>query len=173
MKAEPLAHSARNGAPEQTYRDHVANVCRYAGKFARDATAYSPQWQQAFTAIVDVAAAYHDLGKLEDLFQEVLRHNRKNKYGFNHVDAGTAYLIKLKQGEAALACYAHHIGLPKWSAEKNKANGKRMFRDEGELVGLGRLAWQRTDEYLSRYLEEHHVRFAPITPSGISRFKDV
>src|SRR6266567_1678903 len=43
MKAEPLAHSARNGAPEQTYRDHIVNVCRYAGKFARDATAYSPQ----------------------------------------------------------------------------------------------------------------------------------
>lgn len=173
MKAEPLAHSARNGAPEQTYRDHVANVCRYAGKFARDASRFSPQWREAFTAIVEVATAYHDLGKLDDLFQEVLRHNRKNKHGFNHVEAGTAHLLKLKQGEAAIACYAHHLGLPKWSAEKNKANGKLMFRDDGELTGIGQLAWQRTEEYLARYLEEHHARFEPAVPSGIARFRDM
>ena len=173
MNAEPLAHSARNGATEQTYRDHVANVCRYADKFARDATAFSPHWRAAFTPIVDVAAAYHDLGKLDDIFQEVLRHNRKNKHGFNHVEAGTAHLLRLKQGEAAITCYAHHIGLPKWAAEKNKANGRLMFRDDGELIGLDQLAWQRTEEYLVRYLEEHHVRFAPAVPRGIARFKEM
>ena len=26
-----------------------------------------------------------------ELFQEVLRHNRKNKHGFNHVEAGTVH----------------------------------------------------------------------------------
>ena len=58
MSAEPLAHSARDGAPEQTYRDHVTNVCRYAARFAREAGQYSPQWQDAFTAVVDLAAVY-------------------------------------------------------------------------------------------------------------------
>jgi len=173
MKAEPLAHSARNGAAEQTYRDHVANVCRYTHKFALDATQFSPKWQDAFTAIVDVAAAYHDLGKLDELFQEVLRHNRPNRHGFNHVEAGTAHLLRLKQGEAAIACYAHHIGLPKWAAEKNKAGGKLMFRDDGALTGFDQLAWQRTEENLTRYLEEHHARFAPVAPSAIVRFKDM
>lgn len=172
MNAEPLAHSARDGAAEQTYRDHVANVCRYARKFALDATRFSPKWRDAFTAVVDVAAAYHDLGKLDGLFQEVLRHNRRNRHGFNHVEAGTAHLLTLKQGEAAITCYAHHIGLPKWAAEKNKADGKLMFRDDGALTGLGQLAWQRTEEYLTRYLEEHHARFAPIVPGTIARFKD-
>ena len=112
MKAEHLAHSARNGAQEQTYRDHVANVCRYAGKLARDATAFSPKWQSAFTAIVDVAAAYHDLGKLDVIFQDILEHNRPNRHGFNHVEAGTAHLLKLKQGEAGLACARSLLG--KW-----------------------------------------------------------
>jgi CRISPR-associated endonuclease/helicase Cas3 len=171
MTLEPLAHSARRGAPEQTYRDHVANVCHFAGKFARDATRFSPQWQAAFTAIVEVAAAYHDLGKLDVLFQEVLRHNRPNRHKFNHVEAGTAHLLKLRQGEAALACYSHHIGLPRWSAEKNKANGERFCRDEGEVVGLGERAWQRTNAHLDRYLAEHHAHFAPVTPESTKMFK--
>jgi CRISPR-associated endonuclease/helicase Cas3 len=173
MKREPLAHSARNGAPEQTYRDHVGNVCRYAGKFARESTVFSPQWHKVFTAVVDVAAAYHDLGKLDDLFQDILEHNRPNRHDFHHVDAGTAHLLSMKQGEAAIACYSHHLGLPRWAAEKNKANGKLAFRDQSELKGLNQLSWQRTDEYLTRYLEEHHTPFAAVAPSGIARFKQM
>jgi len=109
---ELLAHSARNGAPEQSYRDHARNVSRDATLFARGAAAWSPKWRGSFVAAVERAAAYHDLGKLDELFQEVLRHNRKNKHGFNHVEAGTAHLLRLKQFEAAFTAYAHHIGLP-------------------------------------------------------------
>ncbi|MBM3880276.1 MAG: hypothetical protein FJ387_11255, partial [Verrucomicrobia bacterium] len=107
----PLAHSARRGAPEQTYRDHVANVRRFASKFAREAAAHSEKWREPFQAVVDLAAAYHDLGKLDEIFQDILRRNRANREGFNHVEAGTAHLLKLKQGEAALCCFAHHVGL--------------------------------------------------------------
>lgn len=173
MHEEPLAHSARDGAPEQIYRDHVANVCRYAGRFAREAGRYSPQWQDAFTAIVDLAANYHDLGKLDELFQDVLRHNWPNRHGFNHVEGGTAHLLALTQGEAALACYAHHRGLPKWSAEKAKDNGGRFLRDESELAGLEQRAWRRTDAFLPGYLAEHHARFPAVELGTPQRFKDV
>src|SRR5437899_10215165 len=98
---EPLAHSARNGAPEQTYREHAGNVLRDAILFARAAAAWSPKYCGSFVAVVERAAAYHDLGKLDALFQEVLRHNRKNEHRFNHVEAGTAHLLRLKQFEAA------------------------------------------------------------------------
>lgn len=160
-KAEPLAHSARDGAPEQTYRDHVGNVRRYSALFAQDAGAFSPKWKQSFLAAVERAAAYHDLGKLDELFQEVLRHNRKNKHGFNHVEAGTTHLLRLKQFEAAFVAYAHHIGLPSFPREKAKAanNLNLAFRDDGELVGLNMLAWQRTDESLEAYLALHHEIF--------------
>ena len=77
----------------------------------------------------------------------------------------------LKQGEAALACYAHHRGLPKWSAEKNKGNG-RILRDVRELKGLPQRAWERTDECLSSYLAEHHALFPPAQPRTSQRFKD-
>src|SRR5271166_6259888 len=71
---EPLAHSARDGAPQQSYREHVGNVCRYSALFARDAAAFSPKCRAAFLAVVESAAAYHDLGKLDEVFQDVLRH---------------------------------------------------------------------------------------------------
>jgi CRISPR-associated endonuclease/helicase Cas3 len=161
---EPLAHSARGGAPEQPYREHSGNVVRGATLFAEIAAELSPKWGGSFVPAIEQAAAYHDLGKLDELFQEVLRHNRKNRHGFNHVEAGTAYLLSLKQIEAALLAYAHHIGLPSLPKEKAKfANGQNLvFRDTTELEGLGRVAWQRTNEHLESYLRQHHSLFAPV-----------
>jgi CRISPR-associated endonuclease/helicase Cas3 len=170
--SEPLAHSARDGTPEQSYRDHAGNVLRDAIGFARAAGALSPKWRGSFVTAVERAAAYHDLGKLDDLFQEVLRHNRKNKHGFNHVEAGTAHLLRLKQFEAAFTAYAHHIGLPSFPKEKAKlANGQNLvFRDTGELEGLEQTAWQRTDEHLESYLHQHHNLFAPLAPVANPHF---
>ena len=165
---EPLAHSARDGAPEQTYREHTGNVCRDAVLFAHASALLSPKWRISFEAAVERAAAYHDLGKLDELFQEVLRHNRKNKHGFNHVEAGTAHLLQLKQFEAAFVAYAHHIGLPSFPKEKAKfANGQNLvFRDTGDLEGFSQAAWQRTDEHLESYLRQHYellVTAPPVT----------
>jgi CRISPR-associated endonuclease/helicase Cas3 len=162
--SEPLAHSARNGAPQQTYRDHVDNVCRYSALFAHDAAKFAPKWDKPFLAIVERAAAYHDLGKLDELFQEILRHNRKNNYGFNHVEAGTAHLLNLKQFEAAFSVYAHHIGLQSFPKEKAKIanNLKLAFRDMDDLVGLGKSAWQWTNEHLDAYLSRHHQFFSAV-----------
>lgn len=169
---EPLAHSARDGATEQSYRDHVENVFREASRFARAAAAWSPKWCGSFVAAVERAAAYHDLGKLDELFQEILRHNRKNRHGFNHVEAGAAHLLRLKQFEAAFTVYAHHIGLPSFPKEKAKlANGENLvFRDTDELDGLGQAAWQRTDDLLESYLQQHHQLFAPAAPAANSHF---
>lgn len=165
-RPEPLAHSARDGAPEQTYREHAGNVLRDAVQFARQAAVWSPKWREPFVGAVERAAAYHDLGKLDELFQEVLRHNHKNKHGFNHVEAGTAYLLRLKQFEAAFTAYAHHIGLPSFPKEKAKlANGNNLVcRDTGELKGLSQASWQRTEEYLESYLLEQHKLFVPVPP---------
>jgi CRISPR-associated endonuclease Cas3-HD len=163
-QGEPLAHSARDGAPEQTYREHVANVCRYSVLFGKDAAAFSPRWREPLLSALEPAAAYHDLGKLDALFQEVLHYNRKNKHGFNHVEAGTAHLLRLKQFEAAFVAYSHHIGLPSFPKQKAKAANKLnlAFRDDGELVGLHKRAWEWTDKNLENYLSVHHGLFPAI-----------
>lgn len=143
--------------------------------FARAAAELSPKWCGSFVAVVERAAAYHDLGKLDELFQEVLRHNRKNKHGFNHVEAGTAHSLRLKQFEAAFTAYAHLIGLPSFPKEKAKfANGQNLvFRDTGDLEGLGQAAWPRTDEHLDRNLQQHHKLFAPVPPVANQHFSGV
>ena len=160
----PLAHSARDGIPEQKYCEHVENVFRLARQFAIEAAVLCPKLGSLFVAAVELAAAFHDLGKLDELFQEILRHNHKNKLGFNHVEAGTAYLLRLKQFEAAFATYAHHIGLPSVPREKAKfANGLNLvLRDTSELEGLKETAWQWTDNHLESYLSEHQKVIAPV-----------
>src|ERR1700751_6045447 len=105
--SEPPAHSARNGVLEQSYRDHVAGVIRLAMQFAQEAARFSPKWREEFLSTLQIAATFHDLGKLDDIFQEDLRQNRR-KTRLNHVDAGTAYLLKKRQPEAAVAVYSHH-----------------------------------------------------------------
>jgi CRISPR-associated endonuclease/helicase Cas3 len=154
---EPLAHSARDGAPEQTYHDHAGNVLRDATLFARAAGAFSPKQREALATVVESAAAYHDLGKLDEVFQDVLRHNRRTNRGFNHVDAGSAYLLRLNAGEAAAISFAHHIGLPNY---KHQINNDK-FRSYGEIEGIQLKQHERTDSELSHYLDAHH-RLLPV-----------
>ena len=131
-RQEPLAHSAHDGAPEQTYCEHVGNVWRDAMLFAGEAAAFSPKWREAFLAVVDSASAYHDLGKLDEVFQDVLRHNRRTNRGFKHWDAGSAHLLCQKSGEAAAIVFAHHIGLPNY---KHQINNDK-FRDYSEIENV-------------------------------------
>jgi CRISPR-associated endonuclease/helicase Cas3 len=161
--SEPLAHSARNGVPEQTYREHVGGVIQLAMRFAREITAFSPKWRTHFLSAAEMAATFHDLGKLDEIFQEDLRKNSR-KTRLNHTDAGTAYLLKNRQPEAAVAVYAHHRGLPSFpeEREKNKNGIVAMFRDiEREAGCMGLKTYQRSDSELSNYISQHQKLFKP------------
>ena len=166
----PLAHSARRGAPEQSYHDHVASVRRFAAKFAREAAAHSECWRERFQAVVELAATYHDLGKLDEIFQDILRRNRPNNEDFNHVEAGTAYLLQQRQGEAALCCFSHHLGLPSLPKEKERFERRLFLRDEKKLNDVGSRSWERTDELLDDYLARHHAIFEPKLAGPSMRF---
>lgn len=163
--SEPLAHSARDGVPEQTYKAHVGGVVKLAMEFGQDAAAFGPKRRDDFLAALEMAANYHDLGKLDEIFQDDLRRNRR-KTRLNHVDAGTAYLLTLGQAEAAVATYAHHFGLPAFRDEKAKnANGVAgMFRDlENDAGDTGLKTHQRTDAELTNYLAIHASLLAPVS----------
>ena len=121
--SELLAHSARDGAPEQSYRGHVGNVISQAMRFGRQTTTHCPKWRDGFLDVLEMAAHYHDLGKLDDVFQDVLAHNRQSNRGLLHWDAAAAHLL-LSCPEAAVAAYSHHKGLPSLPEENAKrANG--------------------------------------------------
>jgi CRISPR-associated endonuclease/helicase Cas3 len=157
---EPLAHSAHDGADSQTYLEHIDNVVgnekvKGAVSRAEAVAAFSPKWCAALVAVVRAAAAYHDLGKLDDFFQNILRHNRRNSKGFNHCDAGTAFLLRERFLEAAILVYSHHVGFPNMQAERAKnANDKNnLLRDESPFKEQEH--YRHTDAHLDAYLQKH------------------
>lgn len=160
--SEPLAHSARDGVPEQTYRDHVGNVVSLAMRFAREAVPNTAMWRDDFLAVLEMAAHYHDLGKLDAVFQDVLAHNRQTNRGLLHWDAAAAHLFPLCT-EAAVAAYSHHKGLPSFPKEQAKrANGRDLRLREIDNDVAGEPLWQRSDNRLSEYLTDHHTIFPPL-----------
>ena len=114
--SEYLARSPKpeKGIPVQTYKQHVSEVMRMTTDFAEKAaySAYGPLLRE----VVGYAAAYHDLGKLDDENQKVLRTAGKGSLPVKHWDAGAAHLMSnpkiLANKLAALFVHSHHEGLP-------------------------------------------------------------
>lgn len=128
--SEYLAHSAKDGIAEQTYKQHVSEVLRMAREYAKRAAAYS-SLGPLLLAAVEYAAAYHDLGKLDDDNQGVLRTGSKGSLPVKHWDAGTAYLLtdskRLANYIGAFLVACHHKGL--LSLLDEKLRGPDMFRE--------------------------------------------
>jgi CRISPR-associated endonuclease/helicase Cas3 len=145
-----LARSPKpeKGIPAQTYKQHVSEVIRMANYFAEKAAAYT-SFGPLLRNVVGYAAEYHDLGKLDDGNQKVLRTVGKGSLPIKHWDAGAAHLMadpkKLANKLAALFVHSHHEGLPPLKEEQVKKAG--MFREPS--------AKENTDTWLARYLEVH------------------
>ena len=145
---EPLAHSAKPklGIPAQSYTEHVENVLSGAEENAARAASYMTDGEHIFVEVVRSAACLHDLGKLDVENQKVLKSNERVGLPVNHVDAGTARLLRINHMESALMVYGHHAGLCSIFSEATK--GKDLFfRDPN---------WhERTEMRLENYLQEH------------------
>lgn len=154
-----LAHSAKpeRSVPVQEYRDHIESVVRIAVANAYAVAKYSPKYGELLRAAVRQAAEFHDLGKLDETNQEVLRNNRGKM--LNHVDAGVAHLLKDARRAsdvlAAVTVFAHHIGLPEWAFESTRGAGKFLRDTEPTTDGwaLCDLTNRRLEEYRKRHAE--------------------
>lgn len=127
---ELFAHSGRPGIPPQSYATHIANVRDRAEANLRTALNYAQCDAAPLASLIRWASSYHDLGKLHDENQEVLRSAQRTPLPFNHVDAGAAYLCSVQQIEAAIAVYSHHVGLCDLVSEKVKA--QRSLQDNSQ-----------------------------------------
>ena len=152
-----LAHSARpdRGIPEQEYRNHIENVVGNAMGNANRAAEFSARYGDLLRSAVRLAAEFHDLGKLDETNQEVLRTNRGKM--LNHVDAGVAHLFDGPPNSvrvvASLAAFAHHIGLPEIAKENEKGAG-RVFLD-GDPIPDGTPLRELTNRLLNEYRRRH------------------
>lgn len=119
-----LAHSSivkENGIiiPEQSYCEHVENVKNISIRHLSRIKPYvlNKDIYKVIEKVVILAANYHDLGKLIDQAQMVLKGETKEKM-INHSAAGVIYLLKeysrTNKLEYLIAAYlvkSHHIGL--------------------------------------------------------------
>lgn len=128
-----LAHSARDGYPEQLYQEHIKNVQRDACHNAEEAARYATLDGEMLNASVDMASSVHDMGKLDEENQEVL-HQRDNHVSLplHHQDAGVTFLKKIQEDSlySQLAVSAHHSGLPDIGLEGRRQ--ENCFRDQNK-----------------------------------------
>lgn len=126
-----LAHSGEKGCPPQTYVEHIKGVCSMATQYAKEVKVYASGDTGQLETIVERSALFHDLGKLADQNQAVLREpvGMHRHLPINHVDAGSAALKETGSLYAALTVYSHHRGLPDMAAEGARAEDA-FLRDE-------------------------------------------
>lgn len=147
MNPKWLAHSAGKN-PEigaQPYADHITNVVRGVEQNLLRLAPHYAGGEAFLKAAVRAAAAFHDLGKLDDNNQAILHEGGSHRLPINHVDAGTAHLLEDDFVESAMLVYSHHLGLPSIPAERAKED--IFLRDEATL--------SITNQNLERYLKKH------------------
>lgn len=143
MFSNPLAHSAQDGKPAQSYQAHVSGVLKRIRRCAKGIG----DTRVNIAPAAESAAMFHDLGKLDPANQQVLRgDNSRAKLPVNHCDAGTTYLWREGYIDAATLVYSHHRGLFSRSAEVKKGN--TLFLRDPAIA-------DHTQQNLERYLAEH------------------
>ena len=153
-----LAHSPKpeSEIPAQPYDQHIKNVIASAIWHTGELTAYATDGQLLKLA-VQLAAEFHDLGKLDPKNQVVLSVGGGGRLPVNHVDAGVAHLLKahpqLAAQLAAILVFSHHRGLPDIPEHRTRVVAL-PFRDlEPDKSGI--VTKDRTDKKLAEYLRVH------------------
>ncbi len=155
---EPLAHSAKpdKGIPAQTYVMHIAGVMERVTGNVSAMTQYLSGNARVMHEAVKRAALLHDLGKLDKANQAVLKKGGKKHLPLNHVDAGTTYLSRGKEYEAAFFVYGHHIGL--CSVPWETGRGNLFLRDEKIC--------NEVDQKLKDYFADHEAWYGKLDKSS-------
>ncbi|MDO5673851.1 MAG: DEAD/DEAH box helicase [bacterium] len=164
MTAQYLARSAANEkTPSQSYLNHIWHVLVRGRCYLRKVLLYARGWDaKTVKRVYELAAEYHDLGKLDDDNQKTLAlpwDKRVARLPLPHEDAGVSYLMSQEYYQSMLLVFAHHSGLP----DLNEMGiGKKDWRDNR--------AKERVNGSLSVYLTRHEssVR-SKITPKQLQK----
>lgn len=142
------ARSATETAPRQPYLKHVLHVLVRGRCYLRKILRYTQDWDaKAICRLYELAAEYHDLGKLDDENQKILAGDKKAlRLPVSHSDAGVAHLLALDAPTSALLVFAHHSGLPDCNDIGDMRNEKNR---------------QHVDSVLPEYLDRHETSVRP------------
>lgn len=165
-----LAHSApRSGAEPDFYEGHVRRVRSGARQRAESMLRFGCEPPPDFAANVELAATFHDLGKLDTDNQSALRQGRAGRMPWDHIDAGVAQLLANGNRMAAWIVRAHHApGLPCLAKHFDPDDlGLRLrgLRDESAERARHLRQKTRTDGELSEYLADHTAAVGSVAVS--------
>ena len=153
-----LAHSPqpKNETPAQPYAEHIENVIKSVARHTGTLTAHATD-SRLLKLVVQLAAEFHDLGKLDPKNQTALSVGDSGQLPVKHVDAGVAHLLKappqLVAQLAAILVFSHHHGLPDIIEHRTREAGL-PFRDL-EFDESGCVTKDHTDNQLTEYLCLH------------------
>lgn len=129
---EWLARSAdpEKGQAAQPYARHVLGVRALLERYIQAiSTLLPPAFLEGLRGVLCPAGEFHDLGKLEDENQMVLRGERASRHlPIIHSDAGVVELMKQGRDIGTLIVASHHTGLPDCIKESTRRDN--AFRPE-------------------------------------------
>ena len=162
-----LSHSApQPGGEADFYEAHVQRVRTGARQRAERMLRFAREAPPDLLANIEMAATFHDLGKLDPGNQAALKEGRAGRMPWDHIDAGVAHLLARGNRMAAWLVRAHHSpGLP-CLARHFDPDGLglklRGLRHEDRERSEHRQQIERTDGRLSQYLADHEAAVGPI-----------
>ena len=119
-----LARSAdtEKGQAAQSYARHVLGVRALLERFVQTLSSLlPPAFLDGLRGVLFPAGEFHDLGKLDDENQVVLRGERAARnLPIVHSDAGVVELVGRERIVGALLIASHHLGLPDLVGESNR-----------------------------------------------------
>ena len=164
---EPLAHSANSEGQRDPYHRHVLAVIRGAGQRTMEMCRYRTHERSGLVEAIEAAAEVHDLGKLDQDNQRVLRGDRSGRLPWDHIDAGVAHLSRTN-GTAAWLVRAHHApGFPEFAHHFSDELSRRLRGRRHDDAKYTRQEHQeqidRTDAHLNAYLDLHQSSVGPLS----------
>lgn len=162
---EILARSQRHDGTKQTYAEHVNGV---KNKSIENVKAFggflqNQEKEDLYEKVINNAAEYHDLGKLNKENQRVFHGERtESKLPVDHRDAGVQHLLGNDREKIdATLIYAHHYpGLPNIDEERVKND---PFRFDNAVAD--------TENHLNDYLDLHKQLTGTESEAKMSKYR--
>lgn len=149
-----LAHSKTDKVKEQSYKDHIEGVYNKCLSTLKEIKPYvKEEVYNSLEFFTLEATEYHDLGKLCEFSQLILSGKQKGKMP-NHVDAGTAYLLKKGNPYSAWLVHAHHIGLEDY--DTNNFRDIQNLDQRCQWIGKNCKMEDYTNSILDELIEKHN-----------------
>lgn len=170
---ELIAHTPPKTSPDREphrYREHIEESLDYGKKITAimlDHYSADSETKDSWIGALIIAVLVHDLGKLDRENQKILTGQAKGRLPVDHIDAGVAVAMGMRNELAAWLVRAHHSpGLPNKSTERKiwKRFKKRM--NDAQWL-RGKRHYRETDV---ENIDEH-VRFAEYTNQNISGYQ--